>query len=389
MLLFLFQEVLEYAKYFRITGASAETTLVLALVVVISVLTGTGVWAIVHYGNLWMARKHHRVLFRQLAIKHNLTHGERQFLRRVARIYNLVQLDLLISSIRTFDRYMFRMAERAAKLPAEKRDRRIRRITAIREKLGYDRVEDGSDLQSTRELDIGHPVDIGFPQDEGELKIPAHVYANDEQGWILELEDVTATEGKIPVSAPLTVYLTMPDDAGYEIPGVIWEVDTQPVTRLCCRHTQSIRRIQHRRYPRMDVHIKTTWSILSAAQEKQVRQSREALEFGPNALMDGVIANLGGGGMAMRCDQQLEDRTRVHVTFALTDDVQKITGIIGLALYTKDLDSGQYLTYFRFVRIPELVRRQILRYLYKEMRKSEEENGGQDQQQSDTETNAE
>lgn len=291
---------------------------VAALVVLISLL-----WWISHRRKK-QTQTLTRELFAENAVRRGLSGRERQILLAIVMRSGLGHSHDIFTAVDAFDRGAAKLlAECVRTRTAEENERLKTEVAYLREKLGFRALRPTSGIgasrrPSSRDIPVGKVVEVTRRRRHASVPIRAEVVRNDDLELAVELaEPVETRAGALWC-------------ARYAFGVYVWEFDTTAVTcngtRLVLNHTDDVRFVNRRRFPRVSVTMPALVARFPFAKRgassapKSTREARGDADSGRTALespafVQGVITELAGPGLRIEVPTQIRPGERVLVVF--------------------------------------------------------------------------
>lgn len=269
-----------------------------------------------------------REWFAENALRRGLSGRERQILLAIAMRSGLGQRQDIFTTAAAFDRGAAKLlAECVRTRTAEENERLKTEVTYLREKLGFRTsrvpVAGGSRRPSSRDIPVGKLVEATRRRRHAGVPIRAEVVRNDDLELAVELNE--------PVAARAGDLWCM----RYAFGVYVWEFDATAVTctgtRLVLNHTDVVRFVNRRRFPRVAV----TMPALVARFPFARRDASMGGTLGPTedgrgrismageapVFVEGVIRELAGPGLRIDLPAQIPPGERVLVVLRPTEGV--------------------------------------------------------------------
>ncbi len=317
------------AERFRATGqlrstpgvehSGGETTLLVAVLLLVLLIL-----------LLWWVnskRKGHghevqREFFAESANQRGLSARERQILLAIVARSGLGQSEDIFTVVDAFDRGAARLQEECSRTRTPDESERLRgEIASLRGKLGYELMGAAPGLTpakrpSSRDIPVGRIIELTRRQGDTS-SIQAEVVRNDDIELVVELSqglEIKAGDNWV---------------ARYDFGTSFWEFDTTVAqcegTRLVLNHSDHVRLIDRRRFPRMAVQVAALVARLPAT-----RCAGTGADMPPDIIPEpsalsaptfepSVITEIAGPGLRIEVPMQMTVGDRALVLFQLED----------------------------------------------------------------------
>lgn len=306
---------LPYAPQYRFIVTAVAT-----LVVLIALL-----WWISHRRKV-QSQSLTRELFAEHAVRQGLSGRERQILLAIAMRSGLRKSHDIFTTVDAFDRGTAKLlAECVRTRTIEENERLKTEVTYLREKLGFRslRAAGGglSRRPSSRDIPVGKIVEVTRRRRHANVPIRAEVVRNDDLELALQMaEPVETRAGDLWC-------------ARYAFGAYVWEFDTTAVLysdrRLVLNHTDVVRFVNRRRFPRVAVTMPALVARFPFAKggtrawetDADADDGRLSTDIGVEAptFVRAVVTELAGPGLRIDVPAPIRPGERVLVVFRPTD----------------------------------------------------------------------
>ncbi len=297
-------------------------------------------------GLLWHVSKKRKVptrrlsreLFAENALRRGLSPRERQILLAIAVRSGSTRSQDIFTAVEAFDRGAAKLlAECQQTRTVDENERLKTEVAFLREKLGFQVVQNGvgpahSKRTSSRDIPNNSMLELTRQDNHAGVTIQAQVVRNDDIELAVDLESPVETQSS---------------DAWrvrYSFGLAVWEFDTTAVgcdgKRLVLNHTDCVRFVNRRRFPRVGVtlparvaHFPLIQHSTSESRRSQVGADRAAehdeMVFNTPVFVSGVVTELAGPGLRIEASLEIRAGDRVIVAFQLAQvrrDENRATG---------------------------------------------------------------
>ncbi len=262
-----------------------------------------------------------RELFAENAVQRGLNGRDRQILLAIVMRSGLGHSHDIFTTVDAFDRGAAKLlAECARTRTVEENERLKTEVAYLRERLGFRAVRSlggmaGSRRPSSRDIPVGKIVEVTRRRRRpAGVPVRAEVVRNDDLELAVELEEPVETR-----AGDLWC-------ARYAFGVYVWEFDTTAVTcdrtRLVLNHTDSVRFVNRRRFPRVAVRMPALVARFPFARKGQSQAAaagsdRVDVDRGPGApeFVSGTVTELAGPGLRIELPTPFRPGERVLVMF--------------------------------------------------------------------------
>ncbi|MDI9430169.1 MAG: hypothetical protein QM570_00440 [Planctomycetota bacterium] len=293
---------------------------ILAAVVTLVVLIGL-LWWISHRRRT-QSKTLTRELFAESAVRRGLSGRERQILLAIVMRGGLRRSHDIFTTVDAFDRGAAKLlAECRSTRTLEENERLKTEVAYLREKLGFRALRGlgGSGVSrrpSSRDIPVGRGVEMTRRRRHASVPVRAEVVRNDDLELAVQLDEpVEARAGDLwCVRYAFGVY--------------VWEFDATAVTcdrtRLVLNHTDDVRFVNRRRFPRVAVHLPALVACFPFARRQRAADNDLQEADGDTMVLDGptfvsgTVTELAGPGLRIEVPSRVRPGERVLVVFRPT-----------------------------------------------------------------------
>jgi len=263
-----------------------------------------------------------RELFAENAVRRGLNGRDRQILLAIVMRSGLGRSHDIFTTVDAFDRGAAKLlAECARTRTVEENERLKTEVAYLRERLGFRAVRSLGGMAAThrpssRDIPVGKIVEVTRRRrHHAGVPVRAEVVRNDDLELAVELEEPVETR-----AGDLWC-------ARYAFGVYVWEFDTTAVTcdrtRLVLNHTDSVRFVNRRRFPRVAVQMPALVARFPFARKGPSQAAPEAgsdrvgvaHEPGAPEFVSGTITELAGPGLRIELPTPFRPGERVLVMF--------------------------------------------------------------------------
>jgi hypothetical protein len=265
-----------------------------------------------------------REFFTESANRRGLGTRERQILLAIVVRSGLGQSEDIFTVVDAFDHGATKLQEECSQTrTADENDKLRVEIAALRSKLGFEltRSQGGTASEkrpSSRDILVGQIIDLTRRQRDSS-SIQVEVVRNDDIELAVELPQ----ELEIQTGESWSVR--------YDFGTALWEFDTVMVRcegkRLVLNHSNRVRFLNRRRFPRLSVHVPAWVAQLPATSER--------LPLEPPVFVQGTVVEMAGPGLRLDIPIHAGVGDRVLIMFQL-NSASASSG------HPKDRNAGAY-----------------------------------------------
>jgi hypothetical protein len=295
--------------------------------------------------------------FYQYARTRGLSKNETEILRKLAINYGLAKPANIFTSTNILDSCIQRAVRKLSlqEIRGESKDDMINLYYRLRNKIT--RFKRGRAITSTRSIPVGVKVRLGI-QKYGFFS--ANIVDNDANYIALSIPGLPPGR-RIPWNHKKVRFsYWRENDAVYVIETkVAGTVQTDEEQSLRLRHTDRIRRIQKRLYPRMNVRLPVFFSKLRVVEEngkKKAFVERSETHWG-------TIIDLSVGGLSIETTAPYDRNQYLRVEFELREEY-KVVGVGKVKRIERNAARKTWIMHIQFTKISKKNKNEIFAVLY-------------------------
>lgn len=168
----------------------------------------------------------------------------------------------------------------------------------IKQKLGFNKIEETVQLQSSEEIRKGQVVRITLEKDGQPYEYSSTLLFNTDQRMTFDAAEIDFGFIKIHDSMPIDVRFYRENDAGYHLITTISEPPNLEKKELFLRHPKKFDRIQARSFSRMDVKFRFSYYYLPKEFFNPVEIDRNLATCENFPVYTAETVDISGGGIA-------------------------------------------------------------------------------------------
>ncbi len=311
-----FREILKNMEYHGPGPAQIRLAVISIVVYAVLILATVLVQAYIR------RQRERRALLKSARAK-GLSEAELELVRRLAGKGSRIDLRRVFHSIREFHRLFGpRMHELVVASEHDKRSREmLDGIFALRKKLFGDIPYHFGNLTSTVQLRIGQKIAIHFEFQGSAYNFNSVVLDVDSEA--ITVANPSGEDGYFLLDRGqrVKVSFSRPEDGHYEFETTtLRAVSLASQYFLLLAHADKIRRMQSRMFYRVASRIEV--DISRFAWDKNPQQRYHSGKTDPGEKMQGLVVNLGGGGVLLRTTGDLRKNDLVTFNLPLTEEVR-------------------------------------------------------------------
>lgn len=237
-----------------------------------------------------------------------LTDAEKEVLHEIVVLAES-ELETCLSEVTDFDRGVDRLLIHAMMGDPQQKLEKLRLIRALRHKLGFDAAEPGEPLRSTHCLSTDQEVLLSVLDEDGQ-PTTSHVgtvFFNDEEGLLLRLLPREDQGNREPFTAEpparIRVHFFRYQEGSYEFDSPLVEFRSRGPGFVRLKHAKSLRRLQRRNYPRVQLDETVYFRWLPYSNGKPGRQQLFREPDQEESEKSGRILDLSGGGIRLEVEK--------------------------------------------------------------------------------------
>lgn len=295
--------------------------------------------------------------FYQIARMKGLTKEETEVLRRIVTAYGLTKPTLVFNSINILDGCIQRAIRRVSlqELKDESKDDLINLYYRLRNKIV--RARSSGAVPDTGALPIGATVRVEI---QGFGFFTTTVVRNEPEYLGLKIPNLPPGRFGSIGKKKVEVSYWRENDAVYvfetRVRDVLIDDDVQCI---CLKHTDKVRRIQKRRYPRKSVRMPVLYTRLRVYEE----EGKKKAVLVRNDSHWGTIIDISVGGLSVETMVPFEKDTYIKVELEIKEGY-KIVAIGKIRRIERDTARKTYIMHIQFTKIDKKDKNEIFALLY-------------------------
>lgn len=239
--------------------------------------------------------------FYRLCEAKDLSVGEMDILREMARCGKMQSPANLLKSIGAFDRAVDKTFQEC-RLPPAERDRLDMRIRELRVKLMFADVPPSGILSTTHGIGVGQRVRLEIFIAGQLLFYYTSVYKVAERDIKLILPALPGQESPFAAGQEVDVCFWRARDAGYKFSTKIEEISEGAPALLHLAHTDQLDREESRHFYRVDVLLPIYYHLLTHKEIESWKYNGIFSFDGEFKPAEGRVLSLSGGGLSFSCE---------------------------------------------------------------------------------------
>ncbi len=324
-------------------------------------------------------RKRSREMFDSITQAHGLNEEEITLLERFTTYQPEGNPLAVVNSPAEYDACVEReLSALAARSAGEKAvEETLNMISLIRRKLALDHLPQGQFLHSTRALLPNQEIKINTPVEGVEKEFDSVVVAVTEKEITITAPRLGGEVYHLEPGMECGVTLVRQSDAIYEFKTRVRRTFLGRAPLLTISHTNDLKRVQLRRYYRVDVDIPLSFALLDKKEiERGGDEPEEALAaatIGARERDSGRLRNISGGGALVESGTDISDGDFLNFDIDiwsgrpenLTGEVVSVEAPPSAETEETPRRHKKTTAHLAFVGISEKVRDKVVRYVYR------------------------
>ncbi len=314
-----------------------------------------------------------QLYFERKAAEKELEAGQVALLSRAIQASGLEQPYRLLDSYDIFIGVMTRFEEKIAFSEQEHRHYH-QLIDEIKNKLGFNKIEQAVQLESSREIYQGQPMRLLLSSPEGQMEYLVSLVENDEKRMLLEASqvDLELLEG-VRAETPLEVTFYRESDASYRFVTTLEAPPDREKRLIALRHPRQLERKQARQFSRMEVRFRFSFHHLPKKDFNPVEIDRNLEKCERLPVYAGDSEDISGGGIAFQTRKRTAKGDFLYLNFQMLSDEHNEPLLAEVVWSGKDKNAQEqnlWIVRARFYDITDKMRDGLMKFIYQMQRRN-------------------
>ena len=296
------------------------------------------------------------------AKERGLAPNERQLLEAIARADKMKHPLLLLTSLKAFDEHVGKYANQVDRRSADPDPPKLKEISEIRRKLGFDHPAPGQPVYSTREIQTGQTIML-WPVKGGPRGFCSCFVIHVDEHAITVVPLIKEEDKHLNALGEgdkVKVRFWREGDTEYRFRSQV--VETMPeTTTIKIRHSQHLEHLQKRDFFRLETNFPLTlFPVTQRNGNGFPAAEKEAAEV--STVIEVQVVNVSGGGLGIVTQSEIEEGTALTIDPKF-DDSFPLAGLVCrvVRVFKHPKGSGMSL---EFVDLPTTRERDLVRTIY-------------------------
>jgi c-di-GMP-binding flagellar brake protein YcgR len=243
-------------------------------------------------------------------------------------------------------------------------------VDEIKGVLGFNRIEEAVQLQSTEEIRKGQEVKITLKKGDQTYEYPSKVEDNSDKQIVLDASKLDLDFMPITVQTPITINFFRESDAGYDFTTTLIKPPVAEEKLIYLKHPGKLNRVQARNFSRMEVFFK--FSFFHLPKDKfnpiEIDQNLEYCNILP--VFTASTVDISGGGIAFNARKQVGKGDHLYLNFQMLSDEHREPVLSEVVWTGKAKEKGMNLVRAKFGHITDTTQETLMKFIYQIQRKA-------------------
>jgi c-di-GMP-binding flagellar brake protein YcgR len=242
-------------------------------------------------------------------------------------------------------------------------------VDEIKEKLGFNRIEEAVQLNSTHEIRVGQPLRLLVKKNGQDFEYQSSVAGNDDTQMEVLSPDFDFNFMFVDADSRIDVNFYRESDAGYNFSTVISRPPDREKKMFYLKHPKKLERSQARSFSRMEVHFPFGYFHLQKALFNSIEIDYNLEICRKRPVYRGETVDISGGGLAFNTRKIIEKGDFLYFNFQMLSGQQNEPLLAEVVWSGKDENKDIRLVRARFYSITDKMRDELMKFVYQVQRK--------------------
>ena len=243
-------------------------------------------------------------------------------------------------------------------------------VDVIKGVLGFNKIEEAVQLQSTEEIRKGQEVKITLKKDDQIYEYPSKVEDNSDKQIVLDASKLDLDFMPITLQTPFTINFFRESDAGYDFRTTLIKPPVAEEKLIYLKHPGKLNRVQARNFSRMEVFFKFSFFHLPKNKFNpiEIDQNLEYCDILP--VFTANTVDISGGGIAFSARKQVGKGDHLYLNFQMLSDEHREPVLSEVVWTGKDKGKDMNLVRAKFAHITDTTQETLMKFIYQIQRKA-------------------
>ncbi|OGG01000.1 MAG: hypothetical protein A3F83_02280 [Candidatus Glassbacteria bacterium RIFCSPLOWO2_12_FULL_58_11] len=309
------------------------------------------------------------IYFERKAIEKELDKKQVEMLSEAVKLTNLTAPYRILDS---FDIFQHLLEEYHKKRDFSDAEHRYfhQMVDDIKSKLGFNKIEEAVQLQSSEEIRKGTLLKITLQKDGKSFEYPASVIDNSDERIVLDSSQIDLNFIPLDMNTALEINFYREADAGYNFVTQLKRPPAADKNELEVRHPKQLKRVQARSFSRMEVRFR--FSYYHVPKDKfntiEIDQNLEYCQTLPVYMAD--TQDISGGGIAFNSKRTVQKGDYVFLNFQMISEEHSEPVLAVVVWRGADKAKPTNLIRAKFYHITDTTQDTLMKFIYQIQRKA-------------------
>jgi len=242
-------------------------------------------------------------------------------------------------------------------------------VDEIKEKLGYNKIEETVQLESTREIRKGQLFKIVLKKNDKVYEYPSALVDNDDEKMVLDGSKLDLDFIPIDLNTAVMVQFYRDSDAGYNFTTTLLKPPDRENQLLYLKHPQRLNRVQARNFSRMEVKFRFSFYHIPKSRSDPIEIDRN-LEYCDNLpVYVAESEDISGGGIAFYTQKKVMKGDYLYLNFQMLSEEHSEPVPAEVVWSGKNKDKNSFLVRAKYYHITDATQDALMKFVYQIQRK--------------------
>ena len=243
-------------------------------------------------------------------------------------------------------------------------------VDEIKGVLGFNKIEEAVQLQSTEEIRKGQGVKITLKKDDQVYEYPSKVEDNSDKQIVLDASNLDLDFMPITMQTPIAINFFRESDAGYDFTTTLIKPPVAEEKLIYLKHPGKLNRVQARNFSRMEVFFKFSFFHLPKNKFNpiEIDQNLEYCNILP--VFTASTVDISGGGIAFSARKPVGKGDHLYLNFQMLSDEHREPVLSEVVWTEKDKGKDMNLVRAKFDHITDTTQETLMKFIYQIQRKA-------------------
>jgi len=335
-------------------------------------LVGLLAFAIIHTRKeAAKTRERERVYFERKAVEKELN---KQHIKLLSDAIRVTALSHPYRVLNSFDIFQHLVEDYHKKVEFTEHEHNYfhQMVDEIKEVLGFNKIEEAVQLQSTKEIRKGQMVKITLRKGDHLYEYPSKVEDISDEQIVLDASKIDLDFMPITLQTPFEVNFFRESDAGYNFTTTLKKPPVAEEKLICLKHPGKLNRVQARNFSRMEVFFKFSFYHLPKNKINPIEVDQNLKYCNSLPVFTASTVDISGGGIAFNTRKQVSKGDYLYLNFQMLSDEQRepvLSEVVWVGK-AKGKEKSINLVRAKFHHITDTTQETLMKFIYQIQRKA-------------------